>query len=816
MAEKNVVKGPREIPVLLILLSLSLFCFQYVTLEKLAIFSPGMTFLSVIRFWEIAGREVGFDFIDGLLVFAVLALAIALLLLEFGRGRLSVFLGRVFSSEKQTLLLLAACSLVLVRFYFARGMAWAGDAPQHISYAEITAQALKRGEIPTWTNYLGSGSPYLQFYGFLFFYLVAAVDLLFRDLFLSLKLVLAGTHIASGLGAYMLVRRIFRSRPAGFMAGLAYVLCFWHTQQVLIMGRLPLSLFYALLPWAFFFFEGLRYRRYRGSSVCAGAIVLGSLAFTHPGYGFGGVVLLGVYIAIRLFNFRSRRDFPTILGCALTLLGVGLAFGAFLTLPFWLERGSTGLQDHIGFTAGSDVPRPTWRHVLVWSNFRFWLLPFAEEDFHWYGGYLGLSLIALTLVGVAKGTWRKAGWKTGPVRAIGAGLALSLLLVFAHHLPPLQHLQMVQAMPAARYLLFAAFFLALGVGAGTRVLLDGSRGNKRLCTSLVIVLLADLGPTTFQQPYVAEGLSRIISYDRFREWTRPYEERGELPNYRLFWARGDMHYYLAYGQLQVEARTPLPHGYHPGELLSVSVFVNPLERFLSETLGMMPDADEPTLMRLNKTFTDAMGMLNDRGFLLTSRDHALKVLDWNGVNSPILVSSRIVEFPTDSMAILASEGEVADFLDRVLPGQSEPEPGLFPVVWLVQRSGVDLASKTCQRIFLLDYRGEQDLGTDPAVEVREHRVWNAKVELRVHVSAACFARLAYSYFPYLRVTVDGEEVTPMQTAGHFMAIPLAAGEHRIVITPYLSPLRRGLLALDMLVLCGAIWIWAKERRSIRE
>ena len=40
------------------------------------------------------------------------------------------------------------------------------------------------------------------------------------------------------------------------LAGLAYVLSFWHTQQVLIMGRLPLSLFYALLPLPFYFWEG--------------------------------------------------------------------------------------------------------------------------------------------------------------------------------------------------------------------------------------------------------------------------------------------------------------------------------------------------------------------------------------------------------------------------------------------------------------------------------------------------------------------------------------------------------------------------------
>ena len=68
---------------------------------------------------------------------------------------------------------------------------------------------------------------------------------------------MAGTHIISGIGMYFFVGNLCQSRRAGFIAGLGYVLCFWHTQQVLIMGRLPLSLFYALLPWPFYAVESM-------------------------------------------------------------------------------------------------------------------------------------------------------------------------------------------------------------------------------------------------------------------------------------------------------------------------------------------------------------------------------------------------------------------------------------------------------------------------------------------------------------------------------------------------------------------------------
>ena len=111
--------------------------------------------------------------------------------------------------------------MVAVRYYFARGgMNWGGDASAHLAYAKIAIESLTAGEWPIWSNYLGCGTPYLQFYGFLFFYLVGLADFVCRDFYLSVKAVLAVCHIVSGWAIYGFVRQATRSRQAGLVAGL--------------------------------------------------------------------------------------------------------------------------------------------------------------------------------------------------------------------------------------------------------------------------------------------------------------------------------------------------------------------------------------------------------------------------------------------------------------------------------------------------------------------------------------------------------------------------------------------------------------------
>ena len=135
-------------------------------------------------------------------------------------------------------------------------------------------------------------------------------------------------------------------------------------------------------------------------------------------------------------------------------------------------------------------------------------------------------------------------------------------------------------------------------------------------------------------------------------------------------------------------------------------------------------------------------------------------------------------------------------------------------MWIITRTGFRHgASLSCDRFLVRGLEGELDLGTEPTAQVLAHRVDHQQVEMRVTVSAKCHARLAYGYWPWLRVTVDGTPVQPLETAGRFMAIPLEAGEHDIVITARLSPLRKGLLLLAGICLAGALALVLRERRG---
>ena len=381
---------------LLVLLGTLSVCMQHVTLVKFSVFAPGSSHGSLTSFLRAVDRQIDFSLFDGLLA-ALFLLGTALLLyVEARHRRLTQLLHECFASPRKSFWLLTACLLVCLRYYLARGeLSWAADASHHIATSWLAAQAIADGQLPVWTFFIGTGSPVFQTYGFAFFYLVGLVDLVLGDLFLTLKLVMAAAHVLSGLGMYYLAASLCRSRSAGFVAGLAYALCFWHTQHVLLMGRLPLSLFYALLPWAFYWIEQVVDSERRMRAALLGGASLALLACTHPGYGAFAMALAGCYGLVRLWSCRRGPDRGAVLGAGLLLFALGIVFGSYINVGMYFESGYTRMHDFAMDL--SSPPDPTWRHLLGWSNFRFWLIP--PEPYHWYGGYLGVSLCAMALAG---------------------------------------------------------------------------------------------------------------------------------------------------------------------------------------------------------------------------------------------------------------------------------------------------------------------------------------------------------------------------------------------------------------------------------
>ncbi|MBM3279027.1 MAG: hypothetical protein FJY95_13225 [Candidatus Handelsmanbacteria bacterium] len=150
------------------------------------------------------------------------------------------------------------------------------------------------------------------------------------------------------------------------------------------------------------------------------------------------------------------------------------------------------------------------------------------------------------------------------------------------------------------------------------------------------------------------------------------------------------------------------------------------------------------------------------------------------------------------------------------------EPDFMPtarrmvgVGWVARTMQADPANHTCQLVPLLDWQGPEHLGGQPKVEVLEHRVWDQRVRLRLRLDGPAYVRLAYAYYPHLAVEVDGRSVEPFETVDHFLALRLDAGEHDIELRPLLSPLRRGLLLLDLLLLGVGTWLWIRDRRNHR-
>ena len=790
IGKQSVSRWPWDAVVLLLALAASLIYFQYATLDKFSALRPAVKYPAFEYFLQAVERSVPLNFGDLIAAILILALSAALVVAEIWKKRLSVLLDELFRTETRTLLALVLSGFVLVRFYFARGdLSWAADTSVHTVYAWIASRAFAQGEFPIWTNYFCAGSPYLQFYGFLFFYIAGLTDLVFRDIHLSVKLVMAGAHVLSGVGMYLFVRTLTGSRPAGFLAGLAYVLSFWHTQQVLVMGRLPLSVFYALLPFPFYFFEQLLLRSYRLPAAIGGALTLGLLAFTHPGYAFWATVLVVVYIALRLWSEGYRQIIPVAGGHSLLLLAGGLVFGAYLTLPMWIERQHTALRFQ---KLLSHVPDPTWDQLLFWSNFRFPLV--AIETTHWYGGYVGLSLFLLAVAGLASfvlpGRLRMSASLAG-----GACFIISLILVFGYRWPLIRDLEAVQVFNAGRYLLFVVFFLSAmaGIGALTLTRLRHLKSGGNLFTILLFVVLLDLGSTTFQHPYIPGGLTffpRQTQESLQKEASRYHD--GELPGYRVFHATGNVYRFIALSWIPVETGMTEFLGVYTERPLGVLAFGEPFEKLLNPLVEGVSDPVD--LLSVEKVDVVAAGLhLLNTKYMFAYRPEKGGTWNWTlPAPSPIVVSARVVGW---DHPVRKEEG----------PQRQEEFENL------VRSMGLNTEENRSERILLANYEGERDLGTTPTVELLDHRVWNQRVEMRVRVSSASFARLAYAYYPYLKVSVDGKEVVPFQTAGRFIALELEEGEHRVVLEPVLSPLRRALLALDIVLLAAGALVYVRHR-----
>ena len=129
-----VVRLPRVATGLLVLLGGLLLVHQRLTMVKFkALKSAG--YISPSLFWQDVQEHVGLAGSDWLLAACIALVAVSLLVVEWRAKGLTQLYVYLVHSDRRVLIFLALFGAVCVRYYFAPGMYWGGDASAHLAYA---------------------------------------------------------------------------------------------------------------------------------------------------------------------------------------------------------------------------------------------------------------------------------------------------------------------------------------------------------------------------------------------------------------------------------------------------------------------------------------------------------------------------------------------------------------------------------------------------------------------------------------------------------------------------------------------------------
>jgi len=126
---------------------------------------------------------------------------------------------------------------------------------------------------------------------------------------------------------------------------------------------------------------------------------------------------------------------------------------------------------------------------------------------------------------------------------------------------------------------------------------------------------------------------------------------------------------------------------------------------------------------------------------------------------------------------------------------------------LIAAMGIDLETRLARKIPVRDGPEASRCFPGPAgpVTLGEQELSANSLRFSVSAPSDCFLQISHSYYPYLRVLIDGrpcEEI--LRSALDFVVVPFPGGTHTVAIEAVLSPLRQASLAASGL--CLTLWL----------
>jgi hypothetical protein len=630
---------------------------------------------------------------------------------------------------------------------------------------------LKKGQVPLWNPYLGSGLPILAEAQTGIFYLPAIILYYFLRPEVAFNYLIIFCFVFAALGTYWFGRRIGLRPAMAFFSASVFVLSgfMWgHLRHV------PIITAVVFMPWMFWLTEKiLEQPRLIFGGLLSILVALSFLA-GHLTSTYLIILVLSVYFLLRLgqnfARWQKENMWPVVLFGTAVLLGMMVASVQLvpsLELISYSTRPLGGTERMVG-------PLFAWKYLV------FFLSPYLlgdpsrgtwnmDKENYWENiGYLGILPLLLALLALVFGLKKQ--------RQVGLPLkfCLTLTLVLTLGLLTPVYRWFLGWVPGfsftrvpGRFLLFVDFFGAILAGFGLEMVVRKvvDKWRRVILAAIIFLSVADLFyfgypfnaviPTTyFLPPSSAKWLLTDNSLFRIRTfgksvwrdiWQASHGWRGDLSGYMVQRETLPLDYNLLF-------RLPTP------SLVYALVGHFSVKRAGELDHYIVQEADREPEGRLTKL----LGMENIK-YLVSPEKHDLPGLE------------QVAELATDHKDLTIYIYRNQDWLPRAyFVGKAEN------FINSQQLLGTMLVGEfePTKEIFL---EGAQDYPPTPGrgeVKIEEYR--DRQIILDTHLEDDGFVVLSDTYYPGWQATVDGKPTEILLANYNYRAVRVGAGNHKII------------------------------------
>jgi len=765
---------------------------------------------------------------------------ISILVLSEMKGKqVSLWIDQQLHNGRTTYVFLFILYLILNSYLLLPGYPVAADGWGAVQIAWQFKRYLQSVTLPLWSNDSWLGYPFTQAGFAISTVAIALIDLAIHDLFLSTKIVLAAFHALSGVTMFMFIRRVGRSAWAGWIAGIAYTLSYFHFYNEVGLGRFPTGVHFALLPLPFLLIERIT-EKHNARDAGWLALSCAALIWNHLAYGSIAIGLIGLYSVMRLaiIPFSIERRLPisplatVVVGLILAIMTTSIFIVPTLVDVNLLGTLSGNLQGRFvhGTIALTDI-------LFLWRGTSI------------YAGYIGLSLFAISAFTIPRllKRYEPASW------TIVIFLLVSLFMSLGPAYFPFFD-AVFQNIPLGKYLysvkspghyLIYFVFASSGIAGLATTLKISSLFSKEELISLVSL----------------SGLGLIGIYYTFGRYT---------PLYRIFdlILLSDVSitepylYYLTFAFLlllllhgaisKVSNENPLSGAWKLIisaliliDLFTATSFSNlylyrlPIsighdtvyQTIRPQAAGRIMDISKNSPLYLQSVLATEHPCVKCAGHETATRTGMIlgsavaDQLSKNMEQSRSLTTASINGLYLTNTAYLITNNPTTlsqGFADSVyltltphspliVSGKVEIPPSNAALIDLFTAINIDPDRLSSDKLFIKSPSDTNTFVSPLHAKVLNYAMQIDRVDLDFEVSAPAFVQISYAYYPYLKVFLDGKPVTAIETAFGLIGFWADGGTHHVSVRPSLSPTQTACLAVAIISLLYILWLIITNR-----